>query len=117
MAEWINDYEIVKPIHNLCKEKDIHYSELNNDQYEQYVYEHFNYIKSEEDAKTEALSTDELYELLENMAESNAECNAEQANEYALEGIESWNIPRRFNDDLYDLEVETIKRILHSRGD
>ena len=51
------------------------------------------------------------------MAESNAECNAEQANEYALEGIESWNIPRRFNDDLYDLEVETIKRILHSRGD
>ncbi len=117
MAEWINDYEIVKPIHNLCKEKDIHFSELDNDQYEQYVYEHFNKIKSEEDAYTEAKSTDELYEILDIMSESKAECDAERANEYALEGLTSWDIPKRFNDVIHDIEVATIKRVLHSRDE
>lgn len=122
MVVWINDSEIVKPIHNLCKEKDMHWAELDEDQYEQYIYEEFNHIKSEEDAETEATSTEELYETLDAMSLSKSEMDAEKANEYALElghpvSVGSWHIPRRFSDVWHDLEVATMKRVLRSRGE
>ena len=120
MVVWVNDSEIVKPIHNLCKEKDMHWSELDRDQYEQYIYEEFNHIKSEEDAKTEETSTEELYEVLDVMSLAKSEMDAERGNEYALEygrPVGSWEIPRRFSDVWYDLQTATIKRVLRSRGE
>jgi hypothetical protein len=117
MAEWLNDNEIVKPIHNLCSEKDIHFSELNTDQYEQYVYETFNQIKSEEDAKKEVATSPELFERLDMMSESKSEGDAERANEYALEGLSKWDIPRRWSDIIYDIDRRVIKQILRDRGE
>ena len=117
MAEWLNENEIVKPIHNLCKEKDMHFSELDTDQYEQYVYEHFNQIKSEEDAKMGAKPSPELFEILDMMSESKSECDAERANEYALEGLSSWEIPRRWSDIIYAIDRRVIKQILRDRGE
>lgn len=117
MAEWLNDNEIVKPIHNLCSEKDIHWSELDTDQYEQYIYETYNQIKSEEDAKKEATASPELFEILDMMSESKSECDAERANEYALEGLSKWDIPRRWSDIIYDINRRVIKQILRDRGE